>query len=186
MRVSRRAVIRLLAAAAAGVGAGGFGLAAVLRKLAGPPALEEAPPQALSAETLAALLAATRAVANERIDAAHYAAFFRWRAEHLRGHAALYERFRLAADRLAGCEFARCPVAAQQAIIQRAFRARAAAGTWRVRLLERDWVLYDRYIVRDVLALFARTDAWVLLGYEAWPGTPRGLQRYQAPLRRKA
>jgi len=45
--------------------------------------------------------------------------------------------------------------------------------------------LYHRHIVREVLALFARTDAWILLGYEAWPGTARGFTRYvQAPPRR--
>ena len=31
------------------------------------------------------------------------------------------------------------------------------------------------------LALFVRTDGWVLLGYETWPGTPRGLDLYTRP-----
>ena len=37
----------------------------------------------------------------------------------------------------------------------------------------------DRYILDEALALFARTDAWVVLGYRGWPGQPRGLDRYR-------
>lgn len=37
-------------------------------------------------------------------------------------------------------------------------------------------------VADQILGVFARTDAWVALGYESWPGQPRGLTAYrQAP-----
>jgi hypothetical protein len=38
---------------------------------------------------------------------------------------------------------------------------------------------FRNYVLLEVLALFCQTDAWVALGYEAWPGTPRGLETYR-------
>jgi hypothetical protein len=43
----------------------------------------------------------------------------------------------------------------------------------------RRWVTYNTVIFDEALALFADTDAWILAGYEGWPGTPRGLERYR-------
>jgi len=45
----------------------------------------------------------------------------------------------------------------------------------------RDEARFARHVVREVFRRFARTDAWVLAGYDAWPGTPRGLARRGAP-----
>ena len=153
------------------------------------PGLEDAPTGPLSARALNALLVATRALAGVPVQIAHYEDFFRWRAENLRGYKALYEQFATALDRRArrsvGCDFVDCSRHMQQKILEKVPQVRGANTRWdkvRVSVLERDWLLFDRYIVRDILLLFCRTDAWTLLGYEAWPGTPRGLDRYtQAP-----
>jgi hypothetical protein len=153
------------------------------------PGLEDAPTGPLSARALNALLVATRALAGVSVRIAHYEDFFRWRAENLRGYKALYEQFAIALDRRArrsvGCDFVDCSRQMQQKILENVPEVRSATTRWdkvRVSVLERDWLLFDRYIVRDILLLFSRTDAWTLLGYEAWPGTPRGLDRYtQAP-----
>jgi hypothetical protein len=153
------------------------------------PGLEDAPTGPLSARALNALLVATRALAGVSVRIAHYEDFFRWRAENLRGYKALYEQFAAALDRRArrsvGCDFVDCSPQIQQRILEKVPQLRSANTRWdkvRVSVLERDWLLFDRYIVRDILLLFCRTDAWTLLGYEAWPGTPRGLDRYtQAP-----
>jgi hypothetical protein len=179
---------------AGAVAAGAFRRVARLHGLIrplGPPVLYGAPTGTISAEGLRTLLAATRAIVLEPIDAAHYAAFLRWRAEHLPGHYALYERFRGTLDSIArreeGLPFARCSLASQRRILRPALEVpfRQAPGGRPARGDERDWALYHRHIVRELLALFARTDAWILLGYEAWPGTPRGFARYvQAPPRR--
>jgi len=162
----------------------------VARRL-GPPVVADAATGELSVAQLRTLLAAAAAVAGQPIQQEHYAAFFRWRAEHLRGHHRLYGRFCAAVDRAArgaeGVAFADCRTEAQHRILERAFRARAnaaAPGPWLLRLLEYDWQLYERYILREALAVFAATDAWLLLGYDAWPGSPGGLARYRrAPTR---
>jgi hypothetical protein len=153
------------------------------------PGLEDAPPGPLGAEALSTLLLATRALAGVPVQIAHYEEFFRWRAENLRGNKALYEQFAAALDRRArrsvGCAFVDCSRQVQQKILEKVPQVRSANTRWqrvRVAALERNWLLFDKYIVRDILLLFSRTDAWTSLGYEAWPGTPRGLDRYtQAP-----
>ena len=38
---------------------------------------------------------------------------------------------------------------------------------------------FVKYIFMETLAVFAATDAWLSLGYETWPGTPRGLETYR-------
>ena len=176
---------------AGAVAAGAFRRVARLHGLIrplGPPVLYGAPTGTISAEGLRTLLAATRAIVLEPIDAAHYGAFFRWRAAHLPGHYALYERFRATVDGIAsreeGLPFAQCAVASQRRILGPALDvgSEQTARSRPPRRDERDWALYHRHIIREVLALFARTDAWILLGYEAWPGTARGFTRYvQAP-----
>src|SRR5262249_62395582 len=98
-----------------------------------------------------------------------------------------------AAKSMEGVAFAGSSPGTQNRILDRAFRARAEAavpGPWLRRLRGYDWQLYERHILREVLELFAATDAWLLLGYDAWPGTPRGLDRYRrrrvgAPGRRR-
>jgi hypothetical protein len=153
------------------------------------PSPEDAPTGPLSARALKSLLMATRALAGVSVQTAHYEDFFRWRAENLRGYKALYEQFATALDRRArrsaGCDFVDCSREMQQEILETVPQLRSAKTRWdRVRLsvVERDWLLFEQYIVRDILLLFWRTDAWPALGYEAWPGTPRGLDRYTQAL----
>lgn len=153
------------------------------------PGLEDAPTGTLSAGALNALLLATRALAGVPVQIAHFEDFFCWRAENLRGYKALYEQFAAALDyrarRSVGCDFADCSGQMQQKILERLPQVRSAKTRWhrvRIAVLEREWLCFDQYIVRNILLLFYRTDAWTLLGYEAWPGTPRGLDQYtQAP-----
>jgi hypothetical protein len=153
------------------------------------PRLEEAPTGPLSAEVLNALLAATTVLAGVPVRIDHYEDFFRWRAGHLHGYKALYEQFVAALDRRArrsmGCDFVECSRQMQQKMLEALPQLRGANTRWhsvRVAVLEREGLRFDQYIVRDILLLFFRTDAWILQGYEAWPGTPRGLDRYtQAP-----
>ena len=153
------------------------------------PNLEDAPTGPLSAQALSRLLEATRAVTGVPVQISHYEDFFRWRAENLRGYKALYEQFAEAlehrARRSVGCDFVDCSRQMQQKILEQVPQIRDSSPRWdkvRVSIIERNWLLFDRYIVRDILLLFSKTDAWILLGYEAWPGTPRGLDRYrQAP-----
>ena len=153
------------------------------------PGLEDAPTGPLSAGALNTLLVTTGALAGVPVQIAHYEDFFRWRAENLRGYKTLYEQFAAALDRrarrLVGCDFVDCSRQMQQKMLEELPQVRSANTRWhRVRfaVFEREWLRFDQYIIHDILLLFLRTDAWTLLGYEAWPGTPRGLDRYtQAP-----
>ena len=149
----------------------------------------DAPTGPLSAEALNTLLVTTEALVGVSVLIAPYEDFFRWRAENLRGYKALYEQFTAALDRRArrsvGCNFVDCSQQMQQQMLEELPLVHGTNTVWRkvrVVVLEREWLRFDRYIVHDILLLFLRTDAWILLGYEARPGTPRGLERYtQAP-----
>jgi hypothetical protein len=149
------------------------------------PGLEDAPTGPLSAGALNTLLVTTGALTGVPVQTAHYEDFFRWRAENLRGYKALYEQFAGALDsrakRSVGRDFVDCSRQMQQKILEELPKVRSANTRLhrvRVAVLEREWLVFDQNIIRDVLLLFFRTDAWTLLGYEAWPGTPRGLDRY--------
>jgi hypothetical protein len=151
--------------------------------------LEDGPTGPLSTEALNTLLAATTALAGVPVQLTHYEDFFRWRAEHLRGYKVLYEQFAAAlarrARRSVGCDFVACHRRMQQKVLEERPQLRSGDTRWhraRVAVLEREWLRFDQYIVHDILLLFLKTDAWTSIGYEAWPGMPRGLDRYtQAP-----
>jgi hypothetical protein len=123
-----------------------------------------------------ALLATTEALVAAAVETSHYEDFFRWRSENLGGYRALYERFTAVVDRAAKeaqkPDFASCDMNARREILQR-MTSRAYAVVF-----ERDVLRFETYIFRQILALFSRTDGWIWLGYESWPGTARGLQAY--------
>lgn len=135
-----------------------------------------APPGPLRDSTADTLLVAVRALLGDGVEPLHYVDFFRWRARHLAGHRRLYEAFEAAADRaarrLGHLGFRDCPREGQQRILRDML---PASGLERIRrgLMARDEARFGQYVVREIFRVFARTDAWVLTGYEAWPGMPR-------------
>lgn len=183
-RLSRR----MLLGAAAGVCA-----AAVLgvRRWLAPqarsrPALEAGAPGPVREVTVSVLVAAAGTVIGNPIEPSHYAEYFRWRAENLPGYRALYERFAAQVDRdarrTARCAFVDCGIADRTRVLGPAARARDPRSLLDVAWTKtggRAWAEYDQFIFDEALALFADTDAWVLTGYDGWPGTPRGLDRYR-------
>lgn len=138
----------------------------------------------LGEATLQVLQATTAALIEIPVDLGHYRDFFRWRSQNVPGYKGLYEQFAARVNAAAGASFADCDRVAQCAVLARCLRAGNAAGragkVW-AGLFDRQWLLYDRYIVREIFDLFARTDAWVQLGYETWPGVHRGLYTYTQP-----
>ncbi|MGH2454192.1 MAG: hypothetical protein ACRDF5_10610 [bacterium] len=192
MPISRRGFLKaalgvtggVAAASAAGAAAN---RAAIYRWLASP-GVGTAAPGPLPTGVLDTLLAATETLTGLPVELEHYAAFFRWRAEHLPGHRALYEDFVATVDR-AAMEAGRRPFAAsgettRRAILGPAFRVRQADGPldrlW-VAMAEREWVRFEEHVVREILLLFSETDAWTRLGYDGWRGRPRGLAAYLLP-----
>jgi hypothetical protein len=183
--MSRRRFLVVLTAALAALGTAAGEIRRILRELAVPEqagGLPDAPPGPLDPAVLATLVASSRAVIGEPVETSHYAAYFQWRASHLRGYRAVYTEFHRAVDRdarrLAGRPFPACPPGVQRDVLSR-LQARARSRWGRLLLGGLPWARYERYILQEALALFARTDAWVLLGYDGWPGVPQGLLRYQ-------
>lgn len=143
----------------------------------------------LAPKELAALEASARALLGEGIDENRYRDFFIWKAANAGGYLALYKRFVQAIDEEArsygGQEFTAAGVFIQKRALSKATEVRRlineddkAAGL-RFALLDRDWLTFERYIVRELLTLFARTDAWLISGYGPHPGVPRGLEAYR-------
>jgi hypothetical protein len=189
--ISRRGFLTFLLVATGGAAAAALGfrgrLKGVYHQLTDP-ALDPTPPAPLSAQAVDTLLATTEAFLGYPVEKAHYADFFRWRAETLPGYHTLYERFSVTVNQTArrerGCAFAQCEPAVRRKLLDPAFHVHRAQGRVdkvRVGVLEREWRLFDLHIFRPIAALFATTDAWRLAGYDAWPGTPRGLLRYTQP-----
>lgn len=124
------------------------------------------------------------ALLDDRVETGHYVARFRWRAEHVSGARALYERFERAMDRAARAAGETSFRAARPETRRRLLEAvRLEGGATRVRrtLLDRDALRFARWVTRDVFECFAATDAWVLAGYDAWPGMPRAIARVAKP-----
>jgi hypothetical protein len=173
-----------LLAASAGVPGGPR---TVYRRLAFPQ-IAAAPTGPLPEPVLEVLLATTETLTGRPVELGHYADFFRWRAEHLAGHGALYTRFAETADRAAraaaGRPFLAVDHGMRRKVLEPAFAVRGARGRLqrlRLGVTEREWILFEEHIVREIQLLFAATDAWTRAGYEGWPGRPRGLAAYQLP-----
>ena len=149
------------------------------------PTLARAATGALSARALQVLQAAVSTLVDTTVEMSHYVEYFTWRAENLPGYSQLYEEFArrldLAAARRGGGGFVEGDAESRRRVLQQINLKRGSLRTVAVALTDRDWLRFEQYIVREVLALFVRTDGWVLLGYEAWPGTPRGLDLYTRP-----
>jgi hypothetical protein len=186
LHLPRRTLLGVAAGACASAALGVWRLLGEPAGHAGTPALEATAPGPVADATLSTLVAAARTVIGRPVEPSHYAEYFRWRAEHLPGYRTLYERFAARVDRdarrTARCAFAACRPSDRARVLAAADRARdprslldaawmAAGG--------RAWAAYDRFILDEALAVFADTDAWVLTGYDGWPGTPRGLDRYR-------
>lgn len=153
--------------------------------------LPKSPPEPLAAPVLDALNAVTAALVGEALDPMRYDDFFRWKAENAAGYGALYTRFARALDgeaQLAGA--ARFTSATEPQRLTALAKARGVRamintndrvkGAWFM-FFDRDWLLFERYVVREILTLFARTDAWVLAGYGQPPGVPRTIESYLVP-----
>ncbi len=140
------------------------------------PGLKDAAEGPLGEGAVRTLLATTEAFVGSELERSHYEAFFRWRSENLSGYRRLYERFTVVVDRAAKQsrkpDFASCDMEVRREILQR-----FTPSTYAL-VFDRDGLRFEKYIFQQILDLFSRTDAWVLLGYKSWPGTPRGLDAY--------
>jgi hypothetical protein len=139
-----------------------------------------APVEPLRDSTAAVLHATVIALLDQRVESAPYVELFRWRAMHVPGAGALYRRFELAVDRAAqdrgGPGFRGASREVQRRVLAGLLPARGLARVRRL-LVDRDEARFARHVVREIFRRFARTDAWILSGYAAWPGMPRAIAR---------
>ena len=162
---SRRAFLGRVFAASAGAALLGAGvLFSALRRR--PARVDE--PGPLAPETLTTLGAVTETVIGLPIELDHYRDFLRWRAENLPGFRVACERFAAHVERAARPRaFAALPPPERKRIVEAALASRDPG------------VAEFGAIRRELLVLYSQTDAWRALGYDSWPGVPRGLVAYQ-------
>jgi hypothetical protein len=116
----------------------------------------------LAASDLETLVTLAQDFIGLAVEDDHYRRYFAWRAEHDREAGNRYGRV------LALLPGYRGHPARQQLLDAAARDARSGS--------------YLADLRGEVLALFADTDAWVHLGYPAWPGTARGFADLDRPL----
>ena len=149
------------------------------------PELPRTAPGPLSPRTLEVVQTTTARLVDTPVELSHYTRYFEFRAENLPGYREVYERFAqtldAAAKRASHVGFVECPPAVQLRVLENTVPTPGPVGALIGGMFDRTPQLFHKYVVREILALFVRTDAWVLLGYEAWPGKPRGLERYTRP-----
>lgn len=186
-RVTRRRALAAGAAAAAGAGLVAWrrdALAGWLdrreTRLAG---LPPDPPGPLDPGVAALLSAAAEGLVGLSLERSHYEGFYAWRAENLPGYRVLYgDLARAIRDGDgAGPSFETLAPEARQA------RLRAIPGAfdqprWFEVLLHPRAPRIRRHFVDETIRLFDATDAWVVLGYDGWPGMARGLDAYRRPV----
>lgn len=123
--------------------------------------------------------------------AARYSRYFEWHATHVDGYLSLYGEFVAYLDAQArkhqGLSFVDCSVEDRRAILMGIMRQRVdprmgsdLTRFWRG-ATHRRLVLFDRFVLQEILNLYSKTDAWLALGYEAFPGMPVGLEDYRQP-----
>jgi hypothetical protein len=202
--LSRREFIRSLLAAGVGgtallLGAPGCSSpeAAAGPRGGDPPAAALALPRA----TLEVLMAAAEGLAGVRPLRGHYARYFEYRAKNVRGYAALYESFaaevrRRRPDFLAADLDARLEVLdrlryhgatgelappARGGSLEASFAAAPAGFSAELTEDALRSIRFERYVLQEILVVFANTDGLLALGYRSWPGGARGLEEHLHP-----
>lgn len=151
-------------------------------------------PGQLGGDALEVLRATTDALLGDTVvEMGPYEDYFRWRSENVSGYKSCYEQFsevvNQAAVQATGRRFGDGERAFRRLILEEAFQARNAGIKLKggIQDCQKDWRHFDKYIVQEIFQQFDRRDAWVRLGYEAWPGQPQGLDVYRrAPAQAKS
>ncbi|MDJ0620977.1 MAG: hypothetical protein QNJ63_30280 [Calothrix sp. MO_192.B10] len=152
--------------------------------------LPDAAPGSLKASTLQSLMATTEALLEDKLqNKSVYEKFFQWHAKKVPGYHELYEKFATIlnqeAKKVSSRNFPEVDIATRRKIIDRVAMIPASSAlplkveNFRLTILERNKWYFDKFIVREIFQLFARTDALILIGYECWRTQPRGLNNYK-------
>jgi len=128
----------------------------------------------LDERTRLVLVANAKAITGFSALRGYYEDYYRHQALNRAGHLFVYRLYARMTDRIASetgaATFLACTDAERLAAIAK------------IRALPRAAQLFEGPIFQETLAVFEKTDAWLQLGYESWPGTPRGHDIYQRPI----
>ncbi len=210
MTMSRRRFLMLALAGGAGlVGCRPFGDASTAESatLMATPEITTAPTMAdyfdeatgdPDAATLTALMALVDAYVGDHGATGHYRTYFVWRAQNLPGYQGVYTRFaaalNAAAQELAGVDYAEADAATRQGILHHTLELPTPeSGLFNTlytlpapeapfTLDQQIWWRFHDRVLGEIVHVFLNTNAWVMLGYDGWPGQPRGLERYTQPI----
>jgi hypothetical protein len=127
--------------------------------------------RALSPAIVRTLLASAEAVTGVQPLHGHYAAYWEHQALNRPGVREVYGRFveTVAAN-------AASAGIADFAVADLRVRAAILDGLRSLPDVVRE---FELPVFQEILAVFQRTDAWLQLGYAAWPGSARGLDEYR-------
>lgn len=160
------------------------------------PPLESLETGAVPTQVMAGLQAVVDVIVGDDGPVGHYETFFRWRAQNLPGHLALYTTFTRALDdatRAATAQtFTNASRDTRRRVLQRAFDLPDPdSSIFETRVpdviaqnldeAEVLWLYFNRDILAPLLLLYSQTNAWIMLGYEGWPSQARGLNGYVQP-----
>lgn len=209
MTITRRRFLTYALAAAGAAGAGGLltlmrrqsqpGWQAVdlgggITRLELPPLDQES--GALEPSALAALMAVVDVFVEGRGAVDHYRTYLTWRAQNLPGYRSLYESFSAGLQGTAregfSADFAELDRDTRRDMLQRGLglplpdsplTETLIATETAAALTDADvlWLCFDRYIIAELVTLYIKTNAWLMLGYDGWPSQARGLERYVQP-----
>ena len=153
----------------------------------------------LDADTLATLMALVTAYVGGNGAVGHYQAYFTWRAANLPEYLSTYRAFAVALDEaaqeLSGQSFTLTDDATRQQILRYGLALPdPASGLFDPQISAESspddlagqslvlWLHFDRLVIGEMVNVFLNTNAWIMLGYEGYPGQARGLESYQLPV----
>lgn len=147
---------------------------------------------------IANLLAMVETLVHGHGSIEHYRTYFNWRTQNLPRYKPYYELFSIGLDEaartLGEASFIDASDATRQAILTTAIELphpqsallrptpALTLPSGEIPLDESLWLRFDQYIIGEMIMIYTQTNAWIMLGYDAWPGVPRGLDRYPLPV----
>lgn len=165
--LTRRSVAGLIAA-----GGGALTLGMIGKRLRHPrpgKVPSHGPTGTIDGQTLALLMATAQTLTGLEKPDGPYGEYYAYQALNRPGYLDIYRAFGEALLHMAGAKtasaFARMSVDRRWSILEAVSRSSGDR--------------FDVPIHHETLAVFMRTDALKLLGYDGWPGSPRGLASYR-------
>lgn len=145
---------------------------------------EDIPPGGLNKATLNTLIAMAEALAGRQNLQGDYSNYFNWRSQNFAGYRSRYERFSKILQhkslKMTKRNFGDNPLKLRLTVIN-SFRPflKKVQKKKQPNLSDDPLFQFEKFIIQETLHLFARTDAFLALGYDSFPGQARGFETYR-------